>query len=200
MNIKVLGAATLLLVACKGEPKETESSNQDTASKAVSANETAPAKEAKKKAALPETTEVIALNTDGHAIPASIEMPTGSTIFMDEPTSLRIGLDGKDDLGRRESLFAVGVKKGNQYNLNLEKLAKDLAKNQYGSTHEILEQSEELLLYKSTVDDSGFVGHSFQLIVDLGGDKWLCTQGNDGGWSEEQARAQLAACKTLKPL
>ena len=201
MNIKALGAAALLLLACKGEPKtETETSNADTAGKTTSAKDTAPAKEATKKAAIPETTVVIALNTDGHAIPASIEMPTGSTIFMDEPTSLRIGLDGKDSMGRRESLFAVGVKKGNEFNLNLADFAKDLLKNQYGSTHEILEQTEDLLLYKSTVDDGGFVGHSFRLIVDLGGDKWVCSQGNDGGWSEEEARAQLAACKTLKAL
>jgi len=200
MNLKVVGAAALLLLACKGEPKgEAESSSQDTAGQeAAQAGDTAV--KAKKKAAIPETTEVIALNTDGHAIPASIEMPTGSTIFMDEPTSLRVGLDGKDDMGRRESLFAVGVKKGNEYNLDLAQLAKDLAKNEYGVRHEFLEQSEELLMYKSTVEDGGFVSHSFRLIVDLGGDKWLCTEGNDGGWTEEQARAQLAACRTLKAL
>lgn len=201
MNFKLLGAATLLVVACKGEPKsETESSKQDTAGKMVQAKDTAPAKRPTKKAAIPDTTVVIALNTDGHAIPASIEMPTGSTIFMDEPTSLRIGFDGEDDMGRQESLFAVRVQKGNEYNLDLKDLAKELAKNPYGNTNEILEQSDELLLYKSTVDEGGFVSHSFQLIVDLGGDKWLCSQGNDGGWSEEEARAQLAACKTLKAL
>lgn len=47
---------------------------------------------------------VVALNTDGHSIPASIEMPKGSTIFAYGPTSLRVGIDGEDKSGRRESL------------------------------------------------------------------------------------------------
>ena len=103
-------------------------------------------------------------------------------------------------MGRRESLFAVQIRKGNEYNLNLKDTAADLAKNLYGTTHEILEHDDSLLLYKSTVDDGGFVSHSFSHIVELGGEKWICMQGNDGGWSEEQARAQLAACKTLQSI
>ncbi len=126
-------------------------------------------------------------------------MPTGSTIFADTPTTLRVGFDGKDEFGRRKSLFAVQLAKGNEFNLDLKQLAKDLGENKYGSTNEILEQSENLLLYKSTAE-GGFVGHQFRAIVELAGAKWLCKQGNDGGWTEEQARAQLAACKTLESL
>lgn len=202
MNLRILSATVLLLLACKGD------SNQETADKGA---ETSSADPSVKKATdkpeskmandgIPDTTEAIALNSDGNAIPATIEMPTGSTIFADSPTMLRVGLDGKDDLGRRKSLFAVQVHKGNEFNLNLEEFAGELAKNQYGTTHEVLEKTDTLLFYKSTVDEGGYVSHSFQQIIELGGEKWLCKQGNDGGWSEEQARAQLKACLTLKSI
>lgn len=189
MNLKILSASFLLLLACKGD-KESDTSSETSRTKGETTT-------TKKSSELPTEKERIVLNTEGHSIPASIEMPKGSTIFADEPTSLRVGYDSKDKHGRRKSLFAVQIRKGNEFNLNLKEKATDLAKNLYGSTHEMLEQTEALLLYKSTVTEGGFTSHSFSLIVELGGDKWICMQGNDGGWSEEQARAQIAACKSL---
>ncbi|MBL4635027.1 MAG: hypothetical protein JKY56_14230 [Kofleriaceae bacterium] len=193
MNLKILSASLLLLLACTGDKESDKGA-------AGSSAEPTSAKPAEKSSKVPTDKERIVLNTDGHSIPASIEMPKGSSIFADEPTSLRVGYDGKDKHGRQESLFAVQIRKGNEFNLDLKEKAKDLAKNLYGSTHEMLEQTEALLFYKSTVTEGGFTSHSFSLIVELGGEKWICMQGNDGGWSEEQARAQIDACKTLKAI
>tara|TARA_R110002096_G_scaffold77896_11_gene183508 strand:+ start:34315 stop:34911 length:597 start_codon:yes stop_codon:yes gene_type:complete len=198
MNLKILSASLLLLLACKGDG-DTSSATEPSSAKTTDKGDLK-AEAAKSTSEIPTEKERIILNTDGHSIPASIEMPKGSAIFADEPTSLRVGIDGEDKSGRRESLFAVQIRKGNQYNLNLKEKTQDLAKNLYGSTHEILQETDSLLFYKSTVTDGGFTGHNFSLIVELGGEKWLCMQGNDGGWSEEQAQAQLEACKTLEAL
>ena len=90
------------------------------------------------------------------------------------------------------------VKKGNEFNLNFEEFAADLAKNQYGSKNEILEKSDTLIRYTMTPEEGGTTTNNFMLIKELNGEKWICQHGNMGGWSKEQSDAQIAVCNTLK--
>ena len=181
MKLSLLLPVLLLSVACKGE----DSSKVEAAKPSASA--AAPAPEAAKSVKdLPK--EALALNESGNEIPATIEVPKGSTIFADTPTSLRI------ELGQGDA-FGVQVAAGNEFNLDLADSAKSLAENKYGSTNEILEKTDTLLRYTMTTD--GHTSHKFTLITELPSGKWICTQGNNGGWTEEEAAAQLQACKTL---
>lgn len=141
--------------------------------------------------ALPTETERMALNEGESEIPASIEVPTGCTTFNDDPTTIRI------DHGDMGELFGVQVKEGNEFNTNHAEFASELAENRYGNTNEVLEQDDELLLWKVTREDSDHVSHNFRLIVELDGKQWVCTQGNYGGWSREEADRQIEACRTL---
>ncbi len=194
MNLPTIAMTVLAVSACKSDSaaRATERSPAMFVSTEHEYDETS------REARVPSVTERLELNTDGHAIPASIVVPMGSTVFADEPNSLRIGFDGKDEHGRRESLFAVRIRPGTEYNLDLQSTAEELKKNAYGATNHILEQSEHLLLFRTTV--AGFVTHSFSLVVPLRSKPWVCSQGNDGGWTEREARAQVAACQTLRSL
>ncbi len=142
-----------------------------------------------KEVIVPKDTEVIELDQDGNAIPATIEVPLGSSVFADEPTTLRVSYG--DGTG-----FGVQVAAGNEFNVNLKETADMLREGGYGATHEILEESPTLLRWTSTRD--GHSSQSFDMLVELKGSTWVCKQGNMGGWNETQIAAQMAACKTLK--
>ena len=118
-------------------------------------------------------------------------MPTGCTTFNDTATTIRV------DHGDNGSLFGVQVKEGNEFNTNHAEFAGELRQNQYGNVNEILEENETLLLWVAGREDSDFESHNFRLIMELDGKKWVCTQGNNGGWTREQADRQIEACRTL---
>lgn len=137
----------------------------------------------------PDESEALALDQDGNAIPATIEVPKGSSIFADSSTSVRI------EAGKGGANFGVQVALGNEYNTNLVESAEMLREGGYGATHEVLEETPTRLRYRSTRD--GVSGEAFTLVVDLKGTKWVCKQGKHGGWTDEQVAAQMAACQTL---
>lgn len=170
-----------------GDKKTDDAKKADGGDKAP-AEDAKPAEEA--KPALPSETESFALDGDGNAIPATITAPKGSVIFADTPTSLRV--DFSDD-----SLFGIRVSKANEFNTNFDEIETDMLKNEYGNTNKILEKTETLLRYTMTYDETKMTTHKFNLILTLGEEKWVCSEGNYGGWTEEQSKGQIEACKTL---
>lgn len=185
----------LLLVACGSE--EATSTPSAAPAPAVEtpppAPETPPPAEEESKS-LPTKTENVALNQGESKIPASIDVPEGCTTFNDTATTIRL------DHGKMGKAFGVQVKEGNEFNTNHEKFAGELKQNQYGNINEIVEQDDKVLLWKTRREDSKNESYRFRLIVDLAGKQWVCTQGNYGGWSREEADRQIEACKTLKAL
>lgn len=155
----------------------------------------APAKAAAAdEATLPTETETIALDQGESKIPATIDVPKGCKTFNDEPTSIRV------DFGEGRSsgdLFAIQVKKGNEFNLNLGETEKMMLENKYGSTNKILEKTDTLLRW-TMQSEGGEPSHKFVMIVDLKGEKWICTDGVRGGYDEAQSKRQRDACATLK--
>lgn len=142
-----------------------------------------------KAGALPSETEVIALDQGKSKVPATIEAPKGSTTFNDSPTAIRVQFEEGED-------FWVDVKAGNEFNLDLVDLEKQLLENKYGSVNITLEKSEGLHMWKATTD--GHESVKFHHIVDLADAKWVCMTGPYGGYSRAQADRMLQACKTLK--
>jgi len=177
-------ALALCLPACGGEKEKAKGT-----SKKGATEKGASKKGATEKGSVPTETAPLALNENGNKIPATVDVPKGSTIFADKPTMLRISY------GKGEA-FGLQVRAGNEFNTNLAQTAKELAKNEYGNTNKIVEQTATVLRY--TMSRDGRTSHKFTLLVDLAGKKWVCMQGNVGGWSAERAKAQLAACRTLK--
>jgi hypothetical protein len=144
-------------------------------------------------AALPTETEVLALDQGESKIPATIEVPKGCTTFNDDPTSIRVEFgEGRE----RGKLFGVQVKKGNEFNLNLAETEKMMLESKY-SKNVILEKTPTMLRW--TMQNEGSEpNHKFQMIVDLGGTKWICEDGNHGGFDEAASKRQRDACATLK--
>ena len=143
---------------------------------------------------LPSETETLALDQGDSKIPATIEVPKGCTTFNDDPTTIRVNYgEGRD----RGKLFGVQIAKGNEYNTNLDELEKGMLENKYGSTNEILEKTDGLLRY-TMQPEGGEATHKFQMVLDLGGETWVCKQGNHGGYDEAAIERQIDACKTLK--
>jgi hypothetical protein len=154
----------------------------------------APTKAAADEPQLPTETETLALDQGESKIPATIDVPKGSTTFNDEPTSIRIEWGEGRDRGR---LFGIQVKKGNEFNLNLAETEKMMLKNEFGSTNKILEKTPTMLRW--TMQSEGMEpNHKFVMIVDLAGTKWICEDGLHGGWDEAESKRQRDACATLK--
>ena len=144
-------------------------------------------------AALPTETEVLALDQGESKIPATIEVPKGCKTFNDDPTSIRVDFGEGRESGK---LFGIQVKKGNEFNLNLAETEKMMLESKY-SKNAILEKTPTMLRW--TMQNEGSEpNHKFQMIVDLGGTKWICEDGNYGGWTEEASKRQRDACATLK--
>lgn len=151
--------------------------------------------EEEKAETLPEETETMALDEGESAIPATIEVPQGSTTFNDDPTRIRISYPG-GETRESGSLFGVQIAEGNEYNTNLAETRTELETSDLGGKKTIIKASDELLMWKSETDD-GYISVSFYRLIDLDGKTWVCKQGNYGGWTEEQAKRQVAACETL---
>lgn len=200
MRLHALSLA-LLLVA----PIGCDSSSTDGGEKAAAGKndtkkadgEPAEAKKAPKPDAastLPEEIETLALDEGDSKIPATIDVPKGCTTFNDDPTTIRVNYgEGRD----RGKLFGVQIAKGNEFNTNLDELEKGMLENKYGSTNEILEKTDGLLRY-TMQPEGGEATHKFQMVLDLGGEQWVCKQGNYGGYDEAAIKRQIEACKTLK--
>jgi hypothetical protein len=152
--------------------------------------EEAPAEEAPAEAdGVPTETAPMALNEGASEIPATINVPVGSTTFNDTPTTIRVEwADGSE--------FGVQVKQGNQYNTNLAETASSLRENNYGVTNVVVEETETHLLWTAS-SDGNEPSYKFKLLVELAGATWVCTQGNWGGWTRAEVDAQIATCRTL---
>lgn len=140
---------------------------------------------------LPKETESLALDEGESAIPATIEVPKGSTTFNDDPTTIRV------EWGKMGKLFGVQIAKGNEYNTNLADLEKGMLENKYGNTNKILEKTDTLLRYSMQREGSD-PNHKFQMLMKIGDDTWVCKDGNYGGWTAEASARQVEACKTFK--
>jgi hypothetical protein len=204
MKLHVLTALLFLstAVACDSKPAEGEKKDDKKASadkkddKKGGDAKTADAKtpEPKKdEATLPTEVETIALDQGESKIPATIDVPKGSTTFNDDATKIRVDWgEGRD----RGKLFGVQVNKGNEFSLNLDETEKMMKESKY-SKNEILEKTPTMLRW-TMQNEGGPVGHYFKMIVDLKGEKWICENGNHGGFTEEQSKRQRDACATLK--
>ena len=121
-------------------------------------------------------------------------MPKGCTTFNDDPTTIRVNYGEKFDAGK---LFGVQIAKGNKYNTDLVETEKGMLENKYGSTNKTIEKTENL--YHYTMQREGEEPtHKFQMVLELGEEKWVCKQGNHGGYDEAAIKLQIEACKTLK--
>ena len=183
----------LILVA----PFGCDSASSDAAKKDDS--KATPAKEAEKPkkeeaAALPTETESLALDEGDSKIPATIDVPKGCTTFNDDPTTIRVNYGEKREAGK---LFGIQIAKGNEFNVDLDDLEKGMLENKYGSTNTIIEKTDNMLHY-TMQPEGGEATHKFQMVLDLGGEKWVCKQGNYGGYDEAAIKRQMEACKTLK--
>lgn len=144
-------------------------------------------------ATLPTEIETLALDQGESKIPATIDVPKGCTTFNDDPTSIRVEWgEGRE----RGKLFGVQVQKGNEFNVNLAETEKMMLESKF-SKNVILEKTPTMLRW--TMQNEGSEpNHKFKMIVDLGGTKWVCEDGNYGGWTEEASKRQRDACATLK--
>jgi hypothetical protein len=201
MKLHAISVALLLAtaIACDSKPAEGEKKDDKSATdkkddKKGGDAKTADSKPAKAdEATLPTEVETIALDQGESKIPATIEVPKGSTTFNDDATKIRVDFgEGRE----RGKLFGVQVNKGNEFNLNLDETEKMMAESKY-SKNAILEKTPTMLRWTMQNDD-GPVGHYFKMIVDLKGEKWICENGNRGGFTEEQSKRQRDACATLK--
>ena len=143
---------------------------------------------------LPTETVTLALDEgDKSTIPLTVDVPKGCTTFNDDETTIRVDFgEGRD----RGELFGIQIAKGNEYNTNLDDLEKMMLESKY-STNKILEKTDTLLRY-TMQSDGGPVNHNFSMVVDVGGEKWVCKQGNRGGYDEAASARQIEACKTLE--
>lgn len=194
-NTRLLSIASALililsLAACKEQEPTTPATGEAEKVAASPVIATPPPPPAPAKAGLPEESMAMALDEGDSKIPATITVPKGCTTFNDTPTNIRV------EFGKMGQLFGVQVKEGNEFNTDLDKTAKDMRKNQYGNTNEILEESATLLRF-TMAREGGKPSHKFRLLTELAGKKWVCMEGNYGGWSKELAERQLEACKTL---
>ncbi len=202
MKLHTLSLALVLLVpfGCDSKPADSKADAKAGDAKAGDAK-AGDAKAGDVKAAkaddgdtLPTEIETLALDQGESKIPATIDVPKGSTTFNDDPTTIRIEWgEGRE----RGKLFGVQIAKGNEFNTNLGDLEAMMLKNEYGNTNVIVEKTDTLLRY-TMQREGGEPSHKFQMILELGGEKWVCKDGNRGGWTEETIKRQLEACKTLK--
>jgi len=206
MKLHALWVALLLTttLACDSKPAEGEKKDDKKAEAKKPDGKTADAKPGEAKSAdakpakaddatLPTEIETIALDQGESKIPATIDVPKGSTTFNDDPTKIRV--DFGEGRGRGK-LFGVQVGKGNEFNLNLDETEKMMAESKY-STNKILEKTPTMLRW-TMQNEGGPVGNYFKMIVDLKGEKWICENGISGGFTEEQSKRQRDACATLK--
>jgi len=198
-SIKTIVAfcAALALGGCDSE-KAKDTTVKAAATKSADGGKAGDKKPAADKAdeggTLPAETVTLALDEGDSKIPATVDVPKGCTTFNDDPTKIRINFGEKRERGK---LFGIQIAKGNEFNTNLDEIEKGMLENKYGSTNKILEKTETLLRYTMQREGSEPT-HKFQLIVDVGGDKWVCKQGNRGGYDEAAIQKQIDACKTLK--
>ena len=176
----------LLLLGCDSlKPSE---------GKPASDNAAAPAdkKEAKDDdEALPAETMTLALDEGESKIPAVIDVPKGSTTFNDTPTKIRV------NYGKAGKAFGVQIAEGNEFNTNLDEIEKGMLENKYGMTNKSLEKTDTLYRWSMT-SERGDTNNKFQMLIEIDGKTWVCKDGNYGGWTEEQSKRQIEACKTLR--
>jgi len=120
--------------------------------------------------------------------------PKGCTTFNDDPTTIRINFGEKRERGK---LFGVQIAKGNKYNTDLDETEKGMLENKYGSTNKTIEKTDNLYHY-TMQPEGGKATHKFQMVLELGEEKWVCKQGNHGGYDEAAIKLQIDACKTLE--
>ncbi len=203
MRLQAFSLALVLVAAFGCDSKSSDGDkkkDEKTASGNADANEgdakadAKPAAKADDGAKLPTETETLALDEGESKIPATIEVPKGCTTFNDDPTTIRVNFGEDRDRGK---LFGLQIAKGNEFNTDLDELEKGMLENKYGSTNEILEKTDTLLRY-TMQPEGGEPTHKFQMVLDLGGEKWVCKQGNRGGYDEAAIKLQIDACKTLE--
>lgn len=195
-------ALTIALVAPLACDSATSTDAKSQDKKATAAKDTKDAGEtleAKAPAAqpagdtLPADTETLALDQGTSKIPLTIVVPKGCTTFNDDETTIRIDYgDGRD----RGKLFGVQIAKGNEYNTNLADVEKMMVESTF-SKNVIVEKTDTLLRY-TMQSEGGPANHNFQMVIDIGGQKWVCKQGNNGGYDEAAVKRQIEACKSLK--
>ena len=200
MRLHALSLALLLVapLGCDsksedGAKKEDKKANKGEAKKGDKPEAKAAAKP-DEGAKLPSETETLALDQGESKIPATIDVPKGCTTFNDDPTTIRVNYGEKRDAGK---LFGLQIAKGNEFNTDLDDLEKGMLENKYGSTNKIIEKTDNMLHY-TMQPEGGEATHKFQMVLDLGGEKWVCKQGNYGGYDEAAVKRQMDACKTLK--
>lgn len=193
MRFHALSLALILVAPLGCDSSSSEGAKKDD-SKATSAKDAEKPKKAEEAAALPTETETLALDEGESKIPATIDVPKGCTTFNDDPTTIRVNHGEKRERGK---LFGVQIAKGNEFNVNLDDLEKGMLENKYGSTNKIIEKTETMLHY-TMQPEGGEATHKFQMVLDLAGEKWVCKQGNYGGYDADAIKRQMDACKTLK--
>lgn len=198
MRLHALSLALILVAPFGCDSKSADSDKKDDKKAASDKADGKADAKAKPKAddgdKLPTETETLALDDGDSTIPATIDVPKGCTTFNDDPTTIRVNFGEKRNAGK---LFGVQIAKGNEFNVNLDEKEKGMLENKYGSTNKILEKTETLLRY-TMQPEGGEATHKFQMVIELGGDKWVCKQGNHGGYDEAAIKLQIDACKTLK--
>jgi hypothetical protein len=170
-------------LACDEETDEPEATEEE---EEVEEQEEQEEQEEEPEATLPEETMVLDLQEGESEIPATIEVPVDVNVAVDDPVTVRIDYDNGE-------LFGIQVRAGTDFNTNLEHTWSLIDEDE----HELIELDDDLLRYVRPSDALGRTENRFQLIVELDGQKWLCMQGDYGGYSEEQADRQLEACRTL---
>ena len=143
------------------------------------------------EAGLPDETEVVELDEDDGEIPATIEVPVGSTVSVDAPTSIRI--EYEDDHTIAGELFGIEIREATEFDRDLEHIWDNLDQDE----HELIELEDELLRYVRPDDALGRTSNRFIVLVAIDDTTWRCSQGGHGGYSEEQSDRQIEACQTL---
>lgn len=199
MRLHTFSLALVLVAGFGCDSKSSDGEKKDDKKAASAKDDGKAAPEASKKAddaaKLPAETETLALDEGDSKIPATIDVPKGCTTFNDDPTTIRVNYGEKRERGK---LFGVQVSKGNEFNTNLDETEKGMLENKYGSTNATIEKTDSLYHY-TMQPEGGKATHKFQMVVELAGEKWVCKQGNHGGYDEAAIKLQIDACKTLKP-
>ncbi len=143
------------------------------------------------EAGLPEETEVVELDEDDGELPATIEVPAGSSVSVDAPTSIRI--EYEDDHSNAGELFGIEVREAGEFDTDLEHIWENLDQDE----HELIELEDELLRYVRPDDALGRTSNRFIALIAIDDTTLRCSQGAYGGYSEEQVDRLIEACQTL---
>lgn len=181
-------------VACDEEADDeeaTEEEEQDEHEDEVEDDEEDEQEDEQAEAGLPDETEVLDLDEGEAEVPATIEVPVNASTAVDTPTSVRI--EYEDDNTGSGELFGIEIREATEFDTDLEHIWNNLDEDE----HELVELDDELLRYVRPDDALGRTSNRFVLLVELDDNTWRCSQGNYGGYSEEQVDRQIEACRTL---